>query len=114
MRFLRFLTLCVLVAAVYFAQYLFDHRSLADFFPAWIAVFAPQIYRLRNWLPDTLLFVGGWLSLLGALGFGLLAPLWHGDVVADDRLAKRRARSGRVQDVDPATYRLPLRPDGRS
>ena len=92
MRLVRLAALIGVVAAVYFAQYLFDTTSLADFFPAWLLAWWPALGTLARWLPDDLLELAIWLSLLGLLSFGLLAPWWQGE----RGRVYRRLRRGRT------------------
>ncbi|MCB9138505.1 MAG: hypothetical protein H6642_09175 [Caldilineaceae bacterium] len=78
MRFLRFLALAAALAAAYFAQYIFDHGSLADFFPDRLLRTIPALAQYTLWLPDDLLMLALALGLVAALGFGLLIPPWRG------------------------------------
>jgi hypothetical protein len=75
----RLVALVIVLATVYFAQYLFDTTSLADFFPAWLLAWWPPLGAITRWLPDDLLELAIWLTLLGLLSFGLLAPWWQGE-----------------------------------
>ncbi len=86
MRLLRLLALAAAVALVYFAQYLFDHGTLADFYPGWLLTFSPALRRTTRWLPADLLAFAQWLSVIGLLGFGLLSPMWTGET---NRLYRR-------------------------
>lgn len=79
MRLVRLVALVLVLATVYFAQYLFDTTSLADFFPAWLLAWLPSLGTMARWLPDDLVELAIWLTLLGLLGFGLLAPWWQGE-----------------------------------
>jgi hypothetical protein len=78
-RLVRLVALVVVLATVYFAQYLFDTTSLADFFPAWLLAWWPPLAAMARWLPDDLVELAIWLTLLGLLSFGLLAPWWQGE-----------------------------------
>jgi hypothetical protein len=75
----RLVALAIVLATVYFAQYLFDAASLADFFPTWLLTWWPSLAAMTRWLPDDLVELAIWLTLLGLLGFGLLAPWWQGE-----------------------------------
>src|SRR5690606_15003119 len=75
-----------------FAQYLFDTTSLAGFFPAWLLARWPALNALARWLPDDLVELAIWLTLLGLLSFGILAPWWQGE----RGRAYRRLRRGRT------------------
>ena len=92
MRLVRLVALVGVVAAVYFAQYLLDTTSLADFFPAWLLAWWPALGAMTRWLPVDLLELAIWLTLLGLLSFGLLAPWWQGE----RGRAYRRLRRGRT------------------
>ncbi len=86
MRLLRFLGLLAVIAAVYFAQYIFDYRTLAHFFPQRLLQWAPGLAEYGRWLSTDLLLLALFLTIAGGLGFGLLAPAWRG--VADDNRAQ--------------------------
>jgi hypothetical protein len=88
----RLVALLIVLATVYFAQYLFDTTSLADFFPLWLVSWWPPLGALARWLPADLLEMASWLTLLGLLSFGLLAPWWQGE----RGRVYRRLRRGRV------------------
>ncbi len=92
MRLVRLVALAIVLATVYFAQYLFDTASLADFFPAWLLTWWPPLNAMTRWLPADLIELAIWLTLLGLLGFGLLAPWWQGE----RGRAYRRLPRGRV------------------
>lgn len=79
MRLVRLVALLFVLGIVYFAQYLFDTTSLADFFPAWLLARWSSLDALARWLPDDLVELAIWLSLFGLLSFGLLAPWWQGE-----------------------------------
>jgi hypothetical protein len=78
-RLVRLVALVIVLATVYFAQYLFDTTSLADFFPAWLLAWWPALGAIARWLPDDIVQLATWLTLLGLLSFGLLAPWWQGE-----------------------------------
>ena len=78
MRLLRSLALAVTIFAVYFAQYILDYHTLAELFPGWFLKLFPWFHRFTRWLPGDLLDLALWLTILGGLSFGLLAPLWRG------------------------------------
>ena len=92
MRLVRLVALVIVLATVYFAQYLFDTTSLVEFFPAWLLARWPALRGMARWLPDDLIELAIWLTLLGLLGFGLLAPWWQGE----RGRAYRRLRRGRA------------------
>ncbi len=99
MRFLRLVGLVTSVAAVYFANYIFQQRSLSDFFPTGALQRIPALYTLARWLPEDLLTLALWTSLLAALGFGLVATSWPTYVSMPYRLVRigrTRKRIGRV------------------
>ena len=99
MRFLRLVGLVASVAAVYFANYIFQQRSLSDFFPTGALQRIPTLYTLARWLPEDLLTLALWTSLLAALGFGLVATSWPTYVSMPYRLVRvehTRKRIGRV------------------
>jgi hypothetical protein len=79
-RFLRFLGLLAAIAAAYFAQYIFDYRSLAQFFPQRLLQWMPGLAEYSRWLSPDLLMLALFLAIMGGLGFGLLAPAWRGVV----------------------------------
>ncbi len=75
-RLLHFLLLAAALLTAYFAQHIFDQRSMAGFFPAgWLSAW-PALYRLNFWLPADLIRLAFWLSALSSLTFGWLAPPW--------------------------------------
>lgn len=75
-RLLHFLLLAAVLLTAYFAQHIFDQRSMAGFFPAgWLSAW-PVLYRLNFWLPADLIRLALWLSALSSLAFGWLAPPW--------------------------------------
>jgi hypothetical protein len=78
-RLVRLVALTLVVATVYFAQYLFDTTSLANFFPSWLLARWPLLATVARWLPADLVELAIWLTLLGLLSFGLLAPWWQGE-----------------------------------
>lgn len=79
MRLVCFVSLAIIVLAVYLAQYIFDHRSLLQFFPQRLLDTFPSLYQLTRWLPEDLLTLATALSTLGTLGFGLLITQWAGE-----------------------------------
>lgn len=79
MRLVRLVALTVVLATVYFAQYLFDTTSLADFFPQWLLAWWPPLSAMTRWLAEDLVELAIWLTLLGLLSFGLLSPWWQGE-----------------------------------
>ena len=83
MRLLRFLGLLAVIAAAYFAQYIFDYRSLAHFFPHRLVQWTPGLAEYSRWLSADLLMLALFSAIVGGLGFGLLAPAWRG--VVDDK-----------------------------
>lgn len=91
-RLVRIVALVIVLAAVYFAQYLFDTTSLADFFPVWLVRWWPALGAMSRWLPEDLIELATWLMVLGLLSFGLLAPWWQGE----RGRVYRRLRRGRV------------------
>lgn len=93
MRLVRLVALLLVLATVYFAQYLFDTTSLADFFPTWLLTRWPPLSATTRWLPEDLLELATWLTLLALLSFGLLAPWWQGE----RGRAYRRLRRGRTE-----------------
>ncbi|MCC6165705.1 MAG: hypothetical protein IT329_00630 [Caldilineaceae bacterium] len=87
MRLLRLLVLVAVVALAYFAQYIFDHGSLADFYPGRLLALFPPLRRTTRWLPADLLVFAQWITAVSLLGFGLLSPTWAGET---NRLYRRR------------------------
>ncbi|RIK58002.1 MAG: hypothetical protein DCC57_01315 [Chloroflexi bacterium] len=83
---LRLFALVAVVALVYFAQYIFDHGSLAGFYPGWLLTLFPLLRRTTRWLPADLLVFAQWITAVGLLGFGLLSPMWTGET---NRLYRR-------------------------
>ena len=79
MRLLRFIAFATILLAVYLAQYIFDHRSLIDFFPRRLLDRAPFLYQFTRWLPEDLLTLATLLFILCSVGFGLLSTQWLGD-----------------------------------
>jgi len=94
---LRFFGLLVFIAAIYFAQYIFDYRSLAEFFPDFVLQRAPGLADYARWLTNDLLMLALILTIIGGLGFGLLAPSWRG--VADESRTPR-PRSAKPEKSD--------------
>lgn len=90
-RLLRLLALVVVVALVYLAQYIFDHGSLADFYPDWLLALFPVLRRSARWLPADLQVFAQWITAIGLLGFGLVAPMWTGET---NRLYRRLRPDG--------------------
>ena len=78
-RSLRGLALLAVVLAVYFAQYVFDHRALVDFFPPRLIDWFPFLSRFMRWRSNGLMVTALWISLLAATAFGLLSPMWRGN-----------------------------------
>jgi hypothetical protein len=117
-RLLRFSLLLVVVLAVYFAQYIFDHRSLSNFFPRWFLDAFPTFYRFTRWLPADLLNLAWWIAGLGSTGFGLLVPQWRGEdrwrlpmVIAKPRAATFLRWSGWIcvaMAILLAAYTIPV------
>ena len=77
MRLLRFIGLVATIGAVYFAQYIFDHYSLSEFFPIWLLDAYPPLYRFARWLPADLFTLALWIAALAMILFGLLTPAWR-------------------------------------
>ncbi len=77
MRLLRFLGLVAFLAAAYFAQYIFDRGTLADFFPDRLLQAVPSLAQYTLWLTNDLLLLATALAFVAALGFGLLTPPWR-------------------------------------
>lgn len=97
-RTLRLFALVAVVALVYLAQYIFDHGSLADFYPDWVLALFPALQRTTRWLPVDLLVFARWISAIGLLGFGLLSPMWRGET---NRLYRRLAAANREAASQP-------------
>lgn len=96
MRFLRLAGLVASVAATYFANYIFQQQSLSKFFPGWALQRFPALYPLTRWLPEDLLRLALWISLLGALVFGLVATSWPTAGAAPYRLIRIGAPKRRI------------------
>lgn len=92
MRLVRLVALVLVLATVYFAQYLFDTTSLTGFLPSWLLAQSPLLSNVSRWLPGDLVELATWLTLLSLLSFGLLAPWWQGE----RGRAYRRLRQGRA------------------
>jgi hypothetical protein len=98
-RLLRLLGLLAVLAAAYFAGYLFHQRSLSEFFPSWLLNWVPALYGYTRWLPADLMTVALWLGAGAALGFGLIAPSVQTELPSwTERSANRppRRRLGRA------------------
>lgn len=80
MRLLRLIALLAAFVALCLAQFIFDHRSLVEFFPRWFLDTFPAFYQFAFWLPDDLLTLAGALAMLGSIGFGLLSTQWIGEL----------------------------------
>ncbi len=91
MRLVRLAALTVVLATVYFAQYLYDTTSLTGFFPSWLLAQSPILNNVLRLLSGDLVELATWLTLLSLLSFGLLAPWWQGE----HGRAYRRLRRGR-------------------
>lgn len=76
MRLLNFALLVATLVGAYFAQYLFDHASLASFFPDRLLNLFPQLSRLTRWQPEDLYSLALWIAILSSVVFGLIAPMW--------------------------------------
>ncbi len=76
MRWLRFAGLVITLAAVYFAQSIFDH-NLSQLFPTWLLDAYPPLYQFIRWLPTDLFELALWIVAFAAIGFGLLTPQWR-------------------------------------
>ncbi|MBW7883768.1 MAG: hypothetical protein H3C34_14240 [Caldilineaceae bacterium] len=76
MFWLRFGATAILVSAVYFAQYIFDHGTLSEFFPEWLLARVPWFVHLTLWRPDDLHTLALWTATISALLFGLVVPAW--------------------------------------
>jgi len=99
LRLLRFIGLVVAIGAVYFAQYIFDHYSLSEFFPTWLLDTYPPLIRFTRWLPADLFTLALWVAALAMILFGLLTPTW--------RVAKHTLDQPRLYlPVDPPTPSL--------
>jgi hypothetical protein len=102
-RLVRFVCLAAALAAVYVGGHIFQQHNLRDFFPTFILDAAPALYDLIRWLPEDLLTLAWWLSVLAAIFFGLVAPSWpleeHASwpTVSPAKTARRfRLRSARL------------------
>ena len=74
MRLVRHVALTLVVATVYFAQYLFDTTSLANFFPSWLSARWPLLATVARWLPADLVELAVWrLARLVVGGAGIAA-----------------------------------------
>lgn len=82
MRLIRFLALFAILVAVYLAQYIFDHRTLIDFFPQWFLNAFPAFYSFSRWLPGDLLTLAALLATVASVGFGLLTTQWMGECIS--------------------------------
>lgn len=76
MRILRLLALAIVLLIAYFAQFLFDHGTLAHVYPTWVTERIPALTLTTLWLPADLYTLGLWLLAGSALGFGALVPSW--------------------------------------
>lgn len=83
MRLLRLIGLVATIAAVYFAQSIFDHQNLSQLLPVWLLDAYPPLYGFTRWLPADLFEFALWVLTLAAIGFGLLTPAWR--TTASDR-----------------------------
>ncbi|MFN8495559.1 MAG: hypothetical protein U0350_48635 [Caldilineaceae bacterium] len=77
MRLLRLIGLVATIAAVYFAQSIFDHQNLSQLIPIWLLDAYPPLYGFTRWLPADLFELAIWILAVAALGFGLLTPAWR-------------------------------------
>lgn len=76
MRLLRFISLSLAIIVVYFAQYIFDHGTLTEFFPEWTLTRFAFASRLMHWQAEDLRVLAWGSSALAAILFGLIAPAW--------------------------------------
>ena len=76
MRPIRLILLLCALAAAYFAQYIFDARSL-DNLPVWLLNGLPPLADLARWLPADLLRLAAILMGAAALIFGLVILPWQ-------------------------------------
>ncbi len=76
MRFIRLILLVSALAAAYFAQYIFDARSLEGL-PAWLLNGLPPLAELARWLPADLFRLAAVLMGGAALIFGLIILPWQ-------------------------------------
>lgn len=79
LRFIRFLILVLSVITVYAAQYIFDHRSLTEFFPTWVLGYFPFLFQFTRWRPIDLMNLGLAMTVLSSIGFGLVSSQWIGE-----------------------------------
>lgn len=84
MRFVRFCILIVSVLTAYAAQFIFDNRSLVDFFPDWLRQYFPfalqsTLFQTSQWQPNDLINLGLILLALSSIGFGLICNQWIGE-----------------------------------
>ncbi len=77
MRLLRLIGLVATIAAVYFAQSIFDHQNLSQLIPIWLLDAYPPLYGFTRWLPADLFELALWILAGAAIGFGLLTPAWR-------------------------------------
>ena len=76
-RVLRLVALGVVLAVAYFAQFLFDHGTLQNLYPAWMLERLPFLQATTYWLADDLYTLALWLLGGSAIVFGLLVPGWQ-------------------------------------
>ncbi|MFN8443049.1 MAG: hypothetical protein U0175_19895 [Caldilineaceae bacterium] len=76
MRLLRFVGLLAIIAVIYFAQYIFDHGTLTEFFPDWFLVRFTFASRVMRWQPDDLNILAWGGAAVASIFFGLIAPAW--------------------------------------
>lgn len=99
MRLLRFVGLLTTIAAVYFAQLIFEQQSLSHLLPTWLLNAYPPLYRFTRWLPADLFEFALWILALAALGFGLLTPPWRTPAI-------EALRAQVFRQIRPNTHRL--------
>ena len=94
MRYLRFAALVVALIAAYLAQYIFNFRSLNDFFPIWFLDTFPTLYNVTRWLPEDLMDLAMVLTIFAALVFGLVSAPWVGEYPKPVHRPDRSLHSG--------------------
>jgi hypothetical protein len=79
-RLLRGLALLAVVLAAYLFQYVFQHDSVIGLFPTWLIEWFPWLSRYMRWRSAGLTVAATWLFLLAAIAFGMLSPMWRGEI----------------------------------